>query len=189
MRAMPDRSRPALGLAAPLLALAAPLCVLVLSACGSSGSTTTTATGAATTAAGGAAGPTKAEFVARAESICRTLGDAEKPLEAKQASLRGESTSTSQSAFVALGRQVVSLSRAAEAKLRALPRPAADAAAIGTLLDAFAHDVADAEELVQAAAKEESTLGLAAEETLRKSISKNSALAAEYGATLCTGAA
>ncbi len=173
---MPNRSRPALGLAVVLA-------TAVLSGCGSSG--TPTASTAATPASTG--GPTKAEFVARAEAICRKLSEQEKPLEASQASLTGGGSAGT--TFASLAHQVVALSQAAENKLTAIPRPPADAAAIGTLLASFTQDVGDANALAQAAVKEESAAGEAAEGALRKSIAAHSQLSDEYGMKLCTGIA
>ena len=174
---MPTRSRPAFGLA---MVLAAAL----LSSCGSSNNSTSTSTGATAPATGTAA--TKAGFVAQAETICRQLGKEEKPLEASQASLTGGGSASN--TFASLAHQVVALSRAAETKLKAIPRPPADAAAIGTLLASFTQEVTDANTLALAAVKQESTVGEAAEGALRRSIAAHSRLAAEYGTTLCTGA-
>jgi hypothetical protein len=170
---MPNRSRPALGLA--LVLVTALLC-----GCGSSGKSVVT-----TTPAASAGGPTKAQFVAQAEAICRMLSTQEKPLEASQASLTGGGSSGT--TFASLARQVVALSKAAETKLVALPRPPADAAAIGTLLASFTTDVNDANALAQAAVKQESSAGEAAEGALRRSIAAHGQLASEYGMKLCTG--
>ena len=171
---MPNRSRPALGLAMVLA-------TALLGGCGSSSKPP-----ASTEApAGSASGPTKAQFVAQAEVICRKLSAQEKPLEASQASLTGGGSAGT--TFASLAHQVVVLSQAAETKLQALQRPPADAAAIGTLLTSFTDDVADASALAQAAVKEESSAGEAAEGALRKSIAAHSQLAGEYGMQLCTG--
>ena len=171
---MPNRSRPALGLAMVLA-------TVLLGGCGSSGKPATTEA-----APGSAAGPTKAQFVAQAEVICRKLSAQEKPLEASQATLTGSGSSAN--SFASLAHQVVELSQAAETKLKALPRPTADAAAIETLLASFTQDVADANALAQAAVKEESSAGEAAEGALRRSIADHGQLASEYGMKLCTGA-
>jgi hypothetical protein len=170
---MPNRSRPALGFAIVLS-------TALLCGCGSSGKQTVT-----TAPAPSAGGPTKAQFVAQAEAICRGLSNQEKPLEASQASLSGGGSAAT--TFASLAHQVVVLSKAAETKLQALPRPAADATAIGTLLTSFTDDVADASALAQAAVKEESSAGEAAENSLRRSIAAHSQLAGEYGMKLCTG--
>jgi hypothetical protein len=175
---MPTRSTPALGLAVLIGAL-------LLSGCGSSSKSPSSSSTAAQ-AVSAAGGPTKAQFSAQAEAICRSLANSEKPLEAQQAALKSE-TATSSGAFVSVARQVVALSRAADAKLHALPRPAAYAGPIGKLLAAFSEDVAYANDLAQAAAKEESDIGEAAERGLRRSITANSHLAGEFGLKLCTG--
>jgi hypothetical protein len=174
---MPTRFRPAFGLAMVLA-------TALLSGCGSSNSSTSTPAAATTPATGATA--TKAQFVAQAESICGKLSKEEKPLEASQASLTGGGSASN--TFASLAHQVVALSKAAETKLKAIPRPPADAAAIGTLLASFTQDVTDANTLALAAVKQESTVGEAAEGALRRSIAAHSQLAAEYGTTLCTGA-
>ncbi len=172
---MPVRSKPALGFAVTLAAL-------VLTGCGS----TSTSTAPTAPAATGTATATKAQFVTQAEGICRRLSEQEKPLEARQAALKGGGSSGQ--AFVALAREVVNYSLAASAKLAALPRPPADAGAIATALKSFSEDIADAHELEQAALKEENDLGEAAESALKRSIASGSKLAGEYGLTRCTGA-
>ncbi len=126
--------------------------------------------------------------MAQAQAICRSLSAAEKPLEERQAALKGEATSSSGATFVTIARQVVALSKAADAKLHALARPAADAVPISKLLASFSMDVAYADALAQAAAKEENDVGEAAERGLRRSIAANAQLAREYGVTMCTGA-
>jgi hypothetical protein len=172
MHAMPDRPRPALGLAVGLAAL-------LLSGCGGSG----TRTGAA----GASAATTKARFVAQAEAVCRALSAQEQPLKARQESLKGLPVAEADKAFVSLARRVVSLSRAAEGKLQALPRPPDDAQAIEKLLTSFSEETADANDIANAAASRESTLGEGAEQALRRSIAANSALADAYGMKACIG--
>jgi len=180
MHAMLDRLRPALGLAAGLA-------TVLLSGCGSTGAGTTGAhAGEPASTAGVRA--TNARFVAQAETICRALSAQEQPLKARQESLKGLSTPASGKAFVSLAHQVVTFSRAADEKLRALARPPADARAIEQLLSAFAHELADATNIATAAANEENTPGEDAVNELRKSIAANSALAATYGMKDCIGA-
>jgi hypothetical protein len=180
MRAMLDRLRPALGLAAGLA-------TVLLSGCGSSGTGTTGAyAGQSASTAGVQA--TTAHFVAQAEAVCHTLSVQEQPLKARQESLKGVPTATSDKAFVSLARQVVTLSRATDEKLRALARPPAAGRAIEQLLSAFAEELVYATNIATAAANEENTPGEDAVNELRKSIAANSALAATYGMKDCIGA-
>jgi len=173
---MPDRLRPALGLAVVAAAL-------LLSGCGSAATPTTTAH----TTASPQGTTTKARFVAQAQAICRTLSEQEKPLKARQAALKGLPPETADTAFVSLVQQVVALSRAAESKLRALPRPAGDAHAIERLMSALSEEATDASGIAKAADNQESGLGEAAELALKRSVAANSALAAAYGMSDCIG--
>ncbi len=177
MHAMLDRLRPALGCAVGLV-------VLSLSGCGGSGTSVGTAgTSASTTGAPA----TKARFVAQAEAVCRTLSAQEQPLKRQQESLKGLPVATADKDFVALAQQVVTLSKAAERRLRALPRPPGDDQAIERLLTSFSAETADATAIANAAARQESTIGEDAEQALRKSIAADSALASAYGMQACIG--
>jgi hypothetical protein len=179
MHAMPDRPRAALGLLVGLIAV-------LLSACGTTGTPTTTVH-ADVSASTPNALPTKARFAAQAQAICVTLSAQEKPLEARQGSLKGLPITTAEKAFVSLARQVVVLSRAADSKLERLPRPPSDARAIEQLLRSFSEEATDATGIADAAANQESTAGEAAEGALKKSIAANSSLAAAYGMKDCIG--
>lgn len=165
---MSARLRPALGLAGGLA-------VLLLAGCGG---------GSASTAG---ASTEKAHFVAHAQAVCRTLEARERPLKARQESLKGQPTATADKAFVTLARQVAVLSRAAEGKLQALPRPAADAHAIAGLLTSFTQEIADVSAVANAVADNQPETGESADAALRKSIAQNSALADAYGMNACVG--
>jgi hypothetical protein len=185
MQAMADRLTAAFGLPAWLAAgLAAPAAALLLVGCGSS-STPSASTSATTSSSAAAA---TARFVVQAQAVCRALNTGEKPLKTRQEALKGEQTAASEQAFVVIARQVVTLSRAADGKLAALARPPADAHAIEKLLTSFAQEIVDVNDIANAAANQESTTGEGAEETLRKSVADNSALAAKYGMKDCIGA-
>jgi hypothetical protein len=84
-------------------------------------------------------------------------------------------------------RQVVTDARAAESKLRALPRPASNAHAVEQLLKAFAEETTDANGIAKAANLQEATLGELAAKDLQKSVGENAALASEYGMGDCIG--
>jgi hypothetical protein len=169
MHAMLARLRPALGLAGGLV-------VLLLAGCGASGSASTAGASAA-----------KARFVADAQSVCRTLKAQEQPLKARQESLKGQPTAVADKAFVSVARQVAALSRAADGKLQALPRPAADAHAIAGLLTSFSQEIADVSDVANAVAENQPAIGESADAALRKSIAQNSALADAYGMNACVG--
>jgi hypothetical protein len=170
------------------LAIAIVLPVLALAGCGGGGSGTsnTTAHTAVSTSTQTAA-TTKALFVAQAEGVCRALNAQEAPLKGRQASLKGLSPTAADKAFVSLVHQVVDLSHTAIGRLRALPRPPADAAAIDRLLAGLTEETTDANGIAVAAAAQESNSGEAAEDALRRSIADNRSLAAAYGMKDCFG--
>lgn len=162
------------------LGLTVMLAGLLFSGCGSGGTGTATAPASASHALS-----TRAHFTEQAEAVCRTLSQEAKPLRARQESLRGLPAAAAAGAFVSLARESVAISQAAEGKLRALPRPPADAHAIEQLLRTFSGEVTDATAIARAAANQESALGEAAEGALKKSAQNNIGLADEYGMRLC----
>lgn len=172
---MPDRLRPALGLAVAAVALA-------LAGCGGGSKSTS---GSATTPG---AGVTKASFVARATVICLKLENQETSLKARQEGLKGLATQSADTAFVALVGQLVADSRAAEHKLRSLVPPAADAKTVEGLLSALSEQAYYASGIAKAASNQESALGETAEKDLKASVARHSARAAEFGMKGCIGA-
>ena len=172
---MADRHRAALGLAVILAAS-------LLAGCGSSSTA-----GKTSSASTPAALSTRAHFIAQAGAICGTLNKQEQPLKARQESLKGQSSASAGDAFVSLARQFVAAARAANNKLDALPRPAADAQSIEKLLMGFSVEIGDASTIAVAAAKQESNLGEGAENSLRRSIARTAGLADAYGMKLCIG--
>ncbi len=172
---MRDRLTGALGLAVLAIAL---LCC----GCGSSSKSS-----AATNANGSSSTSTKAQFVAGAEKICSTLSAQEQPLKTRQEALKKLPTATADTDFVTLVHQVVAFSRAADSKLQLLSPPPGNAGAVNKLLAAFAAETADANAIASAASRQESDTGEAAQDLLRKSVTRTSALAAEYGMKDCIG--
>ncbi len=172
---MPDRFRPALGV---VLAIGAPL----LAACGHTSTTTSNTVSASSPGAA-----TRAQFVARAEAVCHALTAQERPLRARQESLKGLAPAAAQTTFVSLARQVVALSRATAGELEALPRPAADRAAIEKLLRAYSEETADVSNLAEAAAHQDAALGEQAQRVLKRSIAANIELASTFGMKSCLG--
>jgi hypothetical protein len=168
--------------------LAAVLAALVCAGCGSS-STATSSTNAKTSGSTSASSTaTKAQFVSRAEAVCRTLSAQEKPLEARQAALKGLSPDLADEAFLAIVDKVIAYSQTAAGKLAAIPRPAADAQAIEKLLSSFSLETADAKVIQEAARKQESGPGEDAQDALRKTIDDNLPQAEAYGMRDCIAA-
>src|ERR1700677_2608595 len=142
MQAMAGQLRPALVLLASVLTV---LCA----GCGASNSHVASVHAGAESTPTGVS--TRAQFVAQAQQICQTLSAQEKPLRARQETLKSLPTATADKLFVSLVDQVVTLSRAAERKLAALPRPPSDARAISKLLAGFSEEIKDAGAIANAA--------------------------------------
>jgi hypothetical protein len=176
---MPDRLRPTLGLVAGVA-------TVLISGCGSGGAPSTGAGAGASPSTAGTRSTTT-HFIAQAEAICQTLNAHEQPLKARQESLKGLPAEASDKGFVSIARQVVTLSRAADEKLRALPRPPADARAIEGLLASFAQEITDTSDIADAAANQDGTIAEEAEDALKRSIAANSTPATAYGMRDCIG--
>jgi hypothetical protein len=176
---MVDRTRAALGLAVTMAAFGA-------TGCGTS-STKTTAGNASSSPASSKSIATKAQFIAQTESVCHKLSSQERPLKARQESLKGLPAASSEKAFVSLASQVVTLSRSAAKQLGALPRPPGEAEKIGELLTAYNEEVMNVANIAYSAAHQESSAGEAAEAALKRSIATNSGLAQEFGLKDCIG--
>lgn len=175
---MADRLRPALG---PLVLLAA----LILAGCGG---TSTPRSHPASSASAADALAAKARFIVQAQSVCRSLSAQEQPLKARQETLKQLPSGVAGQEFVALVRRLIVLSGAADGKLRALARPPGDAQNIERLLRSFSQQLNDVTAVADAAAKQESSVGEAAVQALRRSIAQNIALAQRYGMKSCVSA-
>jgi len=167
---MADRPLTAFGL---LLALAA----IGISACGSTSRTTATGTvpGAAVT---------QAQFIAAASSICAGVHAQEEPLKAREESLKNLPAATATPTFVSVVRQATAVARAAEKRLRAVPRPPGSQA-IEALLNAYSEEAEDANKVANAAAHQENTFGQYAAEGLARNIALHLASAKRFGMGGC----
>lgn len=130
---------------------------------------------------------TQAQFIAQASHICEGVRAQEQPLQTRQQSLKRLSVAQADATFVSLARQAASIARSADKQLSALARPAADAQAIGVLLQAYSAEATDAENLATAAVNQESKLGEAASIALARSVALNSASANKLGMRDCFG--
>ena len=150
--------------------------------CGST-STPTATTNTATTSTKSAA--TKAQFVAQAEAICRRLSVEEKPLKASQESLKGASAAASAQTFASLADHVVTLSRTADGRLRAIPQPPGEAAAINELLTVYGEEIGDVSNIAYFLTHQESSAGEAAAQALKRSVTGIAATAQRFGMKDC----
>jgi hypothetical protein len=177
---MANRTRAALGLAVAMAAFGA-------TGCGTSSTQTTAGNASSSPGASKSIASTKTQFITQTESICHKLSSQEKPLKARQESLKGLPAASSEKAFVSLASQVVTLSRSAAKQLGALPRPPGEAEKIGELLTAYNEEVMNVANIAYSAAHQESSAGEAAEAALKRSIATNSGLAQEFGLKDCIG--
>jgi hypothetical protein len=158
------------------------LTALGISSCGGN-SAPKSASATDTTASGAVA--TRAQFVVQAARICQKVRAQNAPLKARSESLKALPEIEADKAFVSIAREAAAISRAAVEKLRALPRPPADAQAIDGLLRAYSEESGYAGEIAKAAASEESTPGEAAASALAKSIALHSTAAKRLGMGDC----
>jgi len=168
---MADRSRAAFGLVFALAALG-------MSSCGSTSTKEASATGSSALA-------TPTQFIAQASSICQDVRTREEPLKAREESLRKLPVAAAGVAFASLAREAATISRAADERLRTLPRPRVDSQAIQQLLQAYSEEATDASSIANAAAREENSIGEAVAGALAKSIALHSALAKRLGMGGC----
>lgn len=166
------------------LVIVVALTTLGAAGCGSSSSQTATSN-ASTPVASANSTTTKAQFVARAEAICRKLSAEEKPLKASQESLKGASAAAAQQTFVSLAGKVVKLSRTAEGQLRAIPPPPGEAAAIDQLLAVYREEATDVSNIAYFLTHQENSAGEAAAQALKRSVTGIVATARSYGMKDC----
>ncbi len=139
----------------------------------------TATTGSASTAS---ALPTKAQFIAQANRICRLDNAQLKPILARVGALKGSTLATESKALPPLILQAVAIERADIARLQALPKPAGEAAeVIEKLVVADQEKETDATNLAHALANEELSAIDAAEETAKTAKARVHGLAQGYG--------
>jgi hypothetical protein len=193
----------------PSLALVTACVALASTGCGSSSSGTPTAatqpaSAAATsthsaTAAQGSTGTraathptatptaTRALFIARADTICRTLKSQQAPLEARVHTLNGssENSQSNYKELASLLHQSVRFARSADAKLQALAAPPGDGATIEKLLAGYSEEAKYATSFADALTREERGAWEAAEKALARTLALDRGLAQGYGFKVC----
>ncbi|HTU77675.1 MAG TPA: hypothetical protein VMF09_02830 [Solirubrobacteraceae bacterium] len=167
------------------VALAALALALVLAGCGGAGVKATSASGPGAGVEQRQSLAARREFVAHAAAICARAGAQAKPLKAHEEALKGQPVASATPAFVSLARRAMAIALAAYERLRALPRPPADASAVQQLLQAYAEETSDAGDIANAAAHKENSLGEAVSQALGKSVSRNLAAAKRFGMGEC----
>jgi hypothetical protein len=169
-RPMASRSTAAFGLAAVLMACA-------VSGCGSSGRS--------------GPGPSPAQlaahrrFVAQARAICHEVSAQQRLLRKREEALKGQPVGSAVKSFASLAGQAATIARTADGRLRALPRPTADAHAIAQTVQAYGEQASAASEIARAAAHEENSVGEAASVALSRSIAAHLGAARGLGMGGC----
>ena len=128
--------------------------VALVAGCGSSSSSTSSSTGSSATASTSAGAPTKAEFIARADSICRQSKTKYDPqVKAAKAALSAEQKQDSAANRHALGaalNQEAQIAATVLNQLRALQPPPGDGATIGSYFDSVGTNINLAHQFVNA---------------------------------------
>lgn len=131
--------------------------------------------------------PARAQFIAQADAVCRTLKSEQAPLEARVHALNGssENSPSNYKALAVLLRQSVRFARTADAKLQSLSKPPGDRATIEKLFAGYSEEATDATKFADALAREERGAWEAAERALTKAIARDRGLARGYGFRVC----
>jgi len=124
--------------------------------------------------------PTMTQFIAQADEICKTLKS-----EQAQVKQRFSESSKGVTAAVQLGRQGITFSRAANAKLQALPKPASEAATIEKLLTGYGEEATDGTNALDALAHKEISAEEAAQAALTKVEAFDDGVAQTLGLKVC----
>jgi hypothetical protein len=165
------------------------LLTLVAVATGGCGSTSTpsVSVAGATSARAPTPGATTTRFVAAADAICRTLRSQQQPLDDRVEAL-GNETAATRARLLVLLRQSVVFARAAQIKLRALPRPPSAAAAIGKLLDGYAQEAAEVSSFTDSLTSREPEREKLSSGSLERTTAADSKLAKSLGLKVCAAA-
>jgi hypothetical protein len=151
--------------------------------CGSTG-TPSASVHTGTSAEAPAPGATPARFVAAADAICRALHAQQQPLNDRVQAL-GNETAATRAQLRTLLQQSVVFARAAVAKLRALPQPPGDAAAIGRLLAGYAQEAAEVTSFAHSLTNQEPERQKFASGSLERTTASDGTLARSLGLKVC----
>ena len=164
------------------LLLGAALAALMTTGCGS----TTYSNGGSSASQAGTSSATPAQFAAQADAICTTLHTQQGQLRARLIGLERLPTARqARKAGGAIARESVTLARAAEVKLQALPRPVADAATIEHLLAGYREETGYALRIAEAIAHEYPRGQEAAARGLKRAVTVDRGLAVGLGLRAC----
>jgi hypothetical protein len=172
------------------LTVFAVLAALAAAGCGSTATPTATrpATSSRTeTAAASEPIPTRAQFIAQADAICRRLRAEQAPLKARVAALQGlsERARSTFKTLASLLRQSIALARAADTRFAAIPRPVGDAATIDKLLAIHSEEVTEATNYANALDSYQRSAWEAAGAALTKAEAFDRGISQGYGMEVC----
>lgn len=161
------------------------LALLALTGCGSSGArTVTVATSApSATTATAVTDVTKAQFIARADPICRAGNMKLDAIAARVDSVLKGASGTK--AGTAMFRQAVALTRTYVVQLQTLPEPPADKPTLSKWLAALGESATDLKKVADAVASEDTAAERAALEAGQKAKALSHGIAQGYGFKVC----
>jgi hypothetical protein len=151
--------------------------------CASTG-TPSTSVNAGAAAGTSTSGTTTAHFILAADDICRALHSQQAPINARVQTLTQE-TATAKAQLQVLLRQSVVFVRAADAKLRALPRPPAEATAIEGLLSGYDQEAAEVTSFADSLTRMEPERQRFASGSLERTTESDRKLAESLGMKVC----
>jgi len=126
-----------------------------------------------------------AQFISQADAICAELQATDRPLELRAEALSREASTVSRRLLAGLFDESIALARAADAKLAALARPAAERATIAELLTGYGSEAQDVSHLTTALRQNEPSLQESSEAALKGTEESDRALARSLGLKVC----
>jgi hypothetical protein len=138
------------------------------------------ATAAATTST-----PTRAQFIAQADSVCRVAGEATNRARRRLKQVEREANAPASRSFPPILRQLIASERASVTRLKSLSEPARDTTTIAKWLTALSEAINDQSNLTDAVANKERTAREAAIQAANKAKTRGRGLAQSYGFRVC----
>jgi len=166
-----------------------PVAALLAMGCGKTGATTVTtsrtvAADAPSTRAAPPA-PTRAKFIAQADSVCKAAGAATERFRRMLLQVQHESKAPAGESLPPILRRLIASERASVAKLQSLPEPAGDTATIVSWLAAVSEAIVDQGNLTEALAKGDATGLRAASRAANDAKARARDSAKGYGFRIC----
>jgi hypothetical protein len=135
--------------------------------------------------AASAAAATKAQYIPKADAICRASETRVKPLEAQYKKAIAQNTTTGFKEGARILNRVASLDSSGLAKVRAMPKPAGDGKAINKIWAASEKNVSTTRRAATALSQQNATAIKADAAALKQSTAKYKQLARAFGFKVC----